>query len=336
MAGSGRRRVLGDWGESYYHVVSRVVDRRFVFGEEEKRVFHGMMRRMARFSGIRCLTYCIMGNHFHLLLAVSDREAQAFRADADDGAVLERLAHLYSGARLERLRHRFGELRSGGMDRDADELREAFLRRMYDLSVFVKELKWRFSRWFNVTSGRQGTLWEGRFRSVLVEGREGTSAGDAEALRAVAAYIDMNPVRAGIAVKPDAYRWCGFGEAVRGGREARAGLASIVEGGLPSDEAWGEVRREYGAMLGYGSLSPGTPRPHDGRVAERFRCRVRGLIDGVAIGSTVFVERVFAGYRHLFGPRRHTGARRIRAPGWDDLSVLRDLRPGAAEPQRNG
>ena len=63
----------------------------------------------------------------------------------------------------------------------------------------MKELKERFSRWFNKRHGRRGMLWQDRYRSVLVE--------DGDALRTMAAYIDLNPVRAGLIDDPKDYRW---------------------------------------------------------------------------------------------------------------------------------
>ena len=53
-----------------------------------------------------------------------------------------------------------------------------------DLSVFMKELKQRMTIAYNHSSGRSGTLWEGRFKCTLVH--------YGEALRTVAAYIDLN------------------------------------------------------------------------------------------------------------------------------------------------
>jgi hypothetical protein len=55
---------------SHYHVVSRVVDRQRVFGDEEKEQFVAFMRLYERLCGVRVLTYCVMSNHFHLLLEV--------------------------------------------------------------------------------------------------------------------------------------------------------------------------------------------------------------------------------------------------------------------------
>ena len=53
-----------------YHCVSRVVDRRFVFGDSEREQFRIYLRMYENFSGCRILSYCIMSNHFHILLEV--------------------------------------------------------------------------------------------------------------------------------------------------------------------------------------------------------------------------------------------------------------------------
>ena len=57
-----------------YHCVSRVVDRRFILGDEQKGRFMTILRKLERFSGVRVLTYCLMDNHFHVLLQVPEPE----------------------------------------------------------------------------------------------------------------------------------------------------------------------------------------------------------------------------------------------------------------------
>ena len=69
----------------------------------------------------------------------------------------------------------------------------------------------RFTRWFNRTHKRTGNLWEDAFKSVIVE--------DGVAARTIAAYIDLNPVRAGMVEDPAEYRWSSYGEAMGGGAE---------------------------------------------------------------------------------------------------------------------
>ena len=60
-----------------------------------------------------------------------------------------------------------------------------------------------------------------RFKSLAVE--SGT------ALRTMAAYIDLNPVRAGLVDDPKDYYWSGYGEAMQGNRRAQVAICKIVE-----------------------------------------------------------------------------------------------------------
>jgi Transposase IS200 like. len=61
-----RKRVKVESG-AYYHLVSRCALKQYLLEEEEKRVFVGMLRRVADFSGVEVLTHCVMSNHFHIL-----------------------------------------------------------------------------------------------------------------------------------------------------------------------------------------------------------------------------------------------------------------------------
>jgi putative transposase len=68
-----KARWLAEWKDGVakpvlYHAISRVVDRRFVFAEQECETFRMFMRMYENFSGCRVLSYCVMSNHFHLLL----------------------------------------------------------------------------------------------------------------------------------------------------------------------------------------------------------------------------------------------------------------------------
>ncbi|HUF60601.1 MAG TPA: hypothetical protein VMN36_00875, partial [Verrucomicrobiales bacterium] len=70
-----RRFLLGPKGQTHcYHVVSPFAGRHIVFGESEREFFRTLLRRQLRFSGLRTLAWCCLGNHFHLLLEVPDKE----------------------------------------------------------------------------------------------------------------------------------------------------------------------------------------------------------------------------------------------------------------------
>ena len=109
----------------------------------------------------------------------------------------------------------------GGMGEAVAVIHKRFTYRMQDLGEFMKGLLQRFSQWFNRAHARTGTLWEDRFKSVIVE--------DGVAARTISAYIDLNPVRAGMVADPADYRWSSYGEAIGGGKKgngkkAREGL----------------------------------------------------------------------------------------------------------------
>ena len=86
------------------------------------------------------------------------------------------------------------DVRAGKTVPAADEIRWRHTQRMYDLGMFMKALKQQFTRWYNKREGRKGTLWEARYKSVVIEGDARTDAGHSM-LMTVAAYIRMIRVR---------------------------------------------------------------------------------------------------------------------------------------------
>jgi REP element-mobilizing transposase RayT len=321
-----------------------------LFGEVEKEAFCRVMRRLERFVGVEILTYAVMGNHFHLLVRVPDREkfVQRFEGEGGEARLLRHLELLYSKSFISSLRAELADLRTKGMMDAAEELLERFRKRFCNLEIFVKELKERFSRWFNKHHARKGTLWMDRYKSVIVE--------DGEALQTMAAYIDLNPVRAGLCRDPKDYRWCGYAEAVAGSKRARRGLCRVLDRPLDSwevkptksDLSAAEWYRcwLFGEGLSVASDESGraprkgmsldevrTVREQGGKLTrgQLLRCRVRYFSDGVAIGSKAFVEEVFAKRRECFGANRKDGARPIREAAEGGLFSLRALRVQAVE-----
>jgi REP element-mobilizing transposase RayT len=338
-------RIRGE-GLSYYHCLSRVVDRRFVLGINEREHFVALMRKLEAFHGLRVVTYCILSNHFHLLVEEPD-EAERDSIAAD--TVLQRIDILYGRSTVDAVRQELERARASGGERWEEEILDRYRTRMGDLSIFMKELKQRFTQWFNRRHGRRGTLWEERFKSMLVEG-------DEKALLTVAAYIDLNPVRARMVDRVEDYRWCGYASAVGGNRWAREGLGQILHhspqvSGENFERDWastapvyrlwlydqGEVREipeEDEGEARATRLGGFTPEEVEaeidlkGRLPLRqvIRRRVRYLSDGAVFGSASFVEEVFERERWRFGAKRKTGARSMREADWEGLCVLRDLR----------
>ncbi|MFO1460764.1 MAG: transposase [Verrucomicrobiota bacterium] len=324
-----RWKALPEHPAGYYHCVSRIVDRRFVLKALERRKFRQFLREYAAFCGVRVLTWCVLSNHFHLLLEVPRKPDEPPPLDA----LIARLEFLSSTAvSAATARQCVNRWEAAGDTESPERLRQRLWAQMYDLSSFMKLLKQRFSQWFNRAHQRTGTLWEERFRSVLIEG-------PGSGLATVAAYIDLNPVRAGLVEDPKDYRWCGYAEAVAGDPEARSGLATSLgvprEAVLPEYRKWlfgqGEERAgtdEVGRPLrrGFDRAAVLAVMAQGGALgrAEVLRLRVRYLVDGAVIGSRSFVDELFARHRERFGPKRTDGARPMR--GLPGLSALRALR----------
>jgi len=425
-------RLLGE-GRSFYHCVSRVVDRRFVFENQDKAVFRKILRLLERFTGVRVVTYCAMSNHFHVLLDVPDREemaplgleellellpelhdpvaAEGVRQEIERALASQRAEERNAAWREEgaaavsdgdgggdggpdpRDPSRAGACAEGRNRRDPLDpgelpgglegavfwegaaatgvtgILERYERRRGDLSIFMKMLKQRLTLYMNKRLDRVGTLWESRFKSVLVEG-------DERALMAVAAYIDLNPVRAGIVARPEDYPWSGYGEAAskgRGAKRARQGLGTILREalGLQGQDAaacgedWRRTLGRYRRFLyERGEERAGDPVTGSGgrtgiaeavveaelasaretesdewrqlasAVGALCRGRVRYFTDGAVLGSARFVDSVFERQRASgrTSAKRRSGARRLRGGDWGPLRVFRDLRKSVSDP----
>ncbi len=330
-----------------YHCMSRVVNRERVLRREERDVFVEIMRRYEAFSQVHVLTHCVMPNHFHILVEVP-APPEDCGASWSDERLLEHLGLIYSRREVAGFRWMLEHFRAQGNAEAADALRAGFLRRMWDLSEFMKIVKQCFTQWFNRRHGRRGVLWEERFQSELVE--------DGHAARRVAAYIDLNPVRAGLVADPKDWRWSGYGEAVAGKAVARRGLQRVLfeeaAGRMNRQRAAREVSdtkellRRYRRILFLDGAQRGQQvdkkratiarerveqvLASGGRLSEAdlLWCRTRYFIDGLVIGSERFVNHVFALARERFGSMRTTGARRMRGVD-SELHTLRDLQKDA-------
>ena len=315
-----------DGERAVYHCMTKVVGGDFLLGEREKEVLRKQLWKVSRFCGVEILTYCLMSNHFHVLVRTPD---EGETEDLTDGDLLSRARAIYSAEKVEA----FQEMLNSEDEIVRRNCRVALRRRMGDVSQFMKELKQRFSIWYNRSreKKRSGTLWAERFKSVLVQD-------DPFALMTVAAYIDLNPVRAGIVNDPAKYRFCGYGEAMGGAKRAREGLMGMVG----PRERWSSAVRRYRVIVfgkGYAAdarkkdraVEPEMARKimsEGGKVelSEALRCRVRYFTDGAVLGSSEFVQQYFEENRTEFGVKRRDGPRSLKGSNWEGLACIRDLR----------
>jgi len=309
-----RRKRVKETGRAYYHVMNRVIGKEFLFDEECKDRFVQIMRRVEAFTGVQVLTYCIMDNHYHLLLKVHDVKPLS------DAELLGRYERYVAKITFRHFKDGWDRYVERKDDLGLEAMRERLRRRMNDLSEFMHELKQRFTEWYNAAHERTGggTFWSDRFKSVLVEGR-------CRPLSSVAAYIELNPVRAGIVEDPKDYRWCGYAAGLAGVALAREGIREVVRQFLAvynKRESEVSVMAMYRVIL-LGKLEKSSPAsvitPEEiAKVFEKAGMlppwklstqRVGWLSEGLIIGGHRFVSRQWASWQEKLGFKRKPSSR---------------------------
>ena len=291
-----------------YHVISRTALDGLPFGDFEKDEFLRIMKRFSFLYFVDVLGFSIMDNHFHILAWFLPEH------EFSDEQIRERFEAFYGDSR---------EFVPG--------LMAYYRNKLSSLSEYVKEIKQTFSRFYNKRYNRRGTLWGERFKSVIVE--------KGETLINCLAYIDLNPVRAGIVESPDDYRWCSLGYHVQTGNRDNFlsfdfGLEAF--GDLNREERLRRYRRyvyEKGAVKKPGGKESGIiceaileKERDEGFAVDQFRSfryRTRHFTDSVIIGSKDFVHETYLHFKELFQAKREKKPNPVR--GIEGLYSLKRL-----------
>ena len=292
-----RPRVKVD-GEGFYHVVSRIGGKRFLIDEKEKAILLGMIRAAAAFSGVELYTFAIMSNHFHLLVRVPRRKA------VSDTELLRRMEALYGTPRYRKVLEKWEKWTQKKQEWRVLDEKARMRARMYDLSQFCKTFKEAYTQDYNKRHENTGTIWEGRFKSILLEG-------SFRALMTVAGYVHLNPVRAAMVERPEESRWTGYGAACHEDFAAQDGLRSLVSRACGAkDTDWNEAKRACANAI-EGKVPERSARPEDaplpedvvetdgkgrpvraGSLRALLTRRVAGFLHGGALGEERFLKRV--------------------------------------------
>lgn len=180
---------------SYYHCISRCVRRAFLCGKDcvtGKSFDHRkpwLVERLALLTDVFAIdiaAYAVMSNHYHVVLHVDKASAEAW----SDREVISRWTRLYKGPLL------IQRLKAGHALSPAEQSMTLiyishFRRQLANLSRFMACLNEYVARRANQEDGCTGRFWEGRFKSQALL--------DESALLSCMTYVDLNPVRAGIA-----------------------------------------------------------------------------------------------------------------------------------------
>ncbi|SET19944.1 transposase [Thalassotalea agarivorans] len=179
---------------TYYHCVSRCVRRAFLCGKdrisgksyEHRRAWveHRMLS-LARSFCIEICAYAIMHNHTHIVLNVKKDLAESLT----DTEVINRWHKLTKGTHLTRQFIQEGSVPEPLKSQLKCDI-EKFRSRLFSISWFMKLLNEFIAKHANIEDECTGRFWEGRFVSQPLL--------DEKAVLACMAYVDLNPVRAGI------------------------------------------------------------------------------------------------------------------------------------------
>lgn len=183
----------------YYHVVTRCVRRTFLCGvdresgqsfEHRRQWIEDRIRLLSSLFAVDICAYAVMSNHVHIVLKLCPDEA----AQWCDHELMARWACLYKGPALFQKAQSSQVLQAHELSRLSDLL-ENYRDRLSSLSWFMKCLNEPIARMANQEDNCTGHFWEARFKSqaLLTE----------EALLSCMAYVDLNPVRAGMAETPE-------------------------------------------------------------------------------------------------------------------------------------
>jgi hypothetical protein len=177
----------------WYHCISRCVRRAFLLGEGEqdrKQWIEQRLQELAEIFAVSVGGFAILDNHLHVLVRLEPGAASAW----SDEEVVRRWGRLFPPRDKQRQPLPVSE--QWVQDRLQDASWVARTReRLGNLGWFMKCLKEPLSRLCNRQENARGAFFEGRYKSIAIL--------DEEALLSVCAYIDLNPVAAGMAQTPE-------------------------------------------------------------------------------------------------------------------------------------
>jgi putative transposase len=265
-------RIKVDSGPGWYHLCSRVAGSPnwFPFDEPAARQkLYDILRFYLRVYFCDTAGFCIMSNHYHLLVRFL-----AFRK-LDDSELLQRAKLLYrrpqAKLRTKRQRKRFNE-------------------RLFDVSELMRNVQMAYAKWYNLNHNRRGAFWAERFKSVLLQ--------DQQAVLNALLYVELNPLRAGLVSHPELWRFGSAHLRALGQDDWLIPLHELIEPvpGLQPLQAFRALLHHRGAVQGEPGEAVIPPQillqeQRRGFAAGGlFRQRLRCFSDALAVGSQQQVQ----------------------------------------------
>jgi putative transposase len=288
-------RVIVPDESAIYHVMSRTALDGFVLGDVEKDYLVSIIKRLSSIYFSEVLGFCIMGNHFHLVTRMQP-------------------GVIYTD---EEIKKRFSLMYADNPKRELMTDQISYYREKWsNLSEYVKEIKQTFSRFYNKRHKRKGFFWADRFKSILVN--------EGDTLINLLAYVDLNPVRAGIIAKPEEYRWSSIGYHFKTGNKSKflsTDFGLIEFSSLPESKKFKKYL-EFVYLKGGLADNYELPEMNSDNLAPLLR-KNRYFIDGGIIGSKDFVMKFYGQFKEYFSSKTERRPRGVA--GFADLYSLKRL-----------
>lgn len=194
-----RRELVSLEDTPYYHCTTRCVRRAFLCGtdhntgncyEHRRGWITRRIKVLASMFAIDVAAYAVMSNHYHVVVRINHEAAETWARDE----VIERWRRLFTGPLLVK-RYCEGDCLSKPELEVLDEIVAEWRNRLMDISWFMRCLNEFIARKANAEDGCKGRFWESRFTTQALL--------DETAVLACMAYVDLNPIRAGLADSPE-------------------------------------------------------------------------------------------------------------------------------------
>ena len=262
--------------ETFYHLYARTsgpLDQYPLQEQAAKRELIRILHKYAEVYYCELATYCVLGNHYHVVIKFEQRRP------VEEGELRDRARKLYPGKAGAEMVARWTEVEWKRLE-----------RRLFDVSEYMRNVQSRFAVWYNRTYGRRGRFWAGRFKSTVLS--------DMESVLECMVYVDLNAVRAGLVERPEDWEAGALYQREIGRDKGLMRLEAVTgsEGKEALREYKGYVYHRGGVAtrVGQKAISEEVIRKEEARGFRGrgiYMKRLRYFTDGVAIGTEVFIRQ---------------------------------------------
>jgi len=206
-----RKALISLTDTPYYHITSRCVRRAFLCGvdhysgqsyEHRRQWVVDRIRLLSSLFAIDVCAYAVMSNHYHLAIKICPEQLEPLSEDE----IMDRWCALFKGPLLIQ-NYRSGEDLKPFERAAVSDIVNVWRTRLSSVSWFMRCLNQPIAHQANREDKCTGKFWESRFTSQALKSKE--------ALLSCMAYVDLNPVRSGMADTPEASSYTSIQERLR-------------------------------------------------------------------------------------------------------------------------